>query len=392
MLEYIRDEKTFDEIIFGRIRLKQEGDYWDFKREWYGERTDNMLHDIICMANNLADHDAYIIIGVDEENDYAPYHFDKTKRRTTQNIVDFLREKKFAGDNRPIVSVENVLMYEYDIDVIVVHNSVNTPYYLSERYQGVLANNIYSRIQDSNTPKDKSADIAYIEKLWKKRFGLDRTALEKVYIFLKNPEDWKECDYDESMKYCIFSPEYTIGYERDTDDLRTGYEYYFLNQVDYSPMWMDITIKYHQTIIQTFGGLLLDGGRLASPAPDRNGFSLSEYGSWDVSYAYMLKDSLKYRVHCFYLSEGNREQLSAHDRLMERILLFDNEIEHQMFISYAKSNWYKREQYLEKIREPYIEFGKENQRERFIKETNDVLVLKVMFEEYKSQFETNERF
>lgn len=30
-----------------------------------------MLIDIICMANNLVDKDAYIIIDVDEENDYS---------------------------------------------------------------------------------------------------------------------------------------------------------------------------------------------------------------------------------------------------------------------------------------------------------------------------------
>lgn len=34
------------------ISMKQEGPYWDFKREWHTENGD-LLHDIICMANNL---------------------------------------------------------------------------------------------------------------------------------------------------------------------------------------------------------------------------------------------------------------------------------------------------------------------------------------------------
>ena len=51
------------------ISLKQEGAYWDFKREWYSQnKKDDLLHDIICMSNNLSNRDAYIIIGVDEEN------------------------------------------------------------------------------------------------------------------------------------------------------------------------------------------------------------------------------------------------------------------------------------------------------------------------------------
>lgn len=48
--------------------MKQEGDHWDSKREWYGNKTD-LLHDIICMANNLSSQDGLIIIGVDEERD-----------------------------------------------------------------------------------------------------------------------------------------------------------------------------------------------------------------------------------------------------------------------------------------------------------------------------------
>jgi len=54
------------EEIKDLIALEQEGGYWDFKREWY-TRKSNMLHDIICMANNLENRDAYIIIGVDQE-------------------------------------------------------------------------------------------------------------------------------------------------------------------------------------------------------------------------------------------------------------------------------------------------------------------------------------
>lgn len=60
----------FDYKIQQLISLKQEGQYWDFKKEWYPkDKKMNLLHDIICMANNLANQDAYIIIGIDEEND-----------------------------------------------------------------------------------------------------------------------------------------------------------------------------------------------------------------------------------------------------------------------------------------------------------------------------------
>lgn len=42
------------EEILGLISLKQEGAYWDFKKEWYEEgKQPDLLHDIICMSNNL---------------------------------------------------------------------------------------------------------------------------------------------------------------------------------------------------------------------------------------------------------------------------------------------------------------------------------------------------
>ena len=55
------------EEILELISLKQEGAYWDFKKEWYvnGKQSD-LLHDIICMANNMECRDAYIIIGIDD--------------------------------------------------------------------------------------------------------------------------------------------------------------------------------------------------------------------------------------------------------------------------------------------------------------------------------------
>ena len=75
------------------IELHQEGPYWDFKKEWYGkEKDEDQLIDIICMANNLVDRDAYIIIGIDEENDYSVHDvLHDNNRRNTQQLTDFLR-------------------------------------------------------------------------------------------------------------------------------------------------------------------------------------------------------------------------------------------------------------------------------------------------------------
>ena len=156
----------FEEIV-SLISLRQEGDYWDFKREWYNEKQkSSLLHDIICMANNLVNRDAYIIIGIDEEDAYSVRDVQNDpNRKNTQMIVTFLRDKKFAGDIRPTVYVESIEMAKGTIDVIVIKNSTNTPFYLKNRFEQVLDSHIYTRVQDTNTAKDSSADIHHVEYL-----------------------------------------------------------------------------------------------------------------------------------------------------------------------------------------------------------------------------------
>ena len=204
-----------DEISY-LIELHQEGEYWDFKRQWYdSSKSADLLHDIICMANNLANHDAYIIIGVDDANFSLYDVVADQNRKNTQKIVDFLKDKKFAGDIRPVVTVKQVFIESSTLDVIVIHNSGQTPFYLKENFKNLKANHIYTRIQDSNTPKDKSADIDKVEYLWKKRLGILQTPIEKFEIYLKDTKNWiNTSDYIMEMYYKFF-PEYRLIYDFD---------------------------------------------------------------------------------------------------------------------------------------------------------------------------------
>ena len=69
----------------------------------------------------MKNRDAYIIIGIDEENDYRVNDLsDAENRKSTQMIVDFLREKKFAGGIRPRVTVETLQTEGGVIDIILI--------------------------------------------------------------------------------------------------------------------------------------------------------------------------------------------------------------------------------------------------------------------------------
>lgn len=349
---YLMDINNIEKLI----SLKQEESYWDFKREWYSQdKKADLLHDIICMANNLSNRDSYIIIGVDEENDYSfSSVMDDPNRRNTQQLVDFLRDKHFAGGVRPVVHVENISIGENEIDVIVVHNSDATPFYLTEKYQSVMSNNIYTRVMDSNTPKNKSADLSHIELLWKKRFGLLASPLERMMIFLKNPGLW-DCSpscFEEKLYY-RFSPEFTI--ETVMDDSKNGYQYYLFNQTDIHPRWYDINLYYHQTMLASLEGVSLDGGRYFTPSPRTDGISLTQYHNWDVAFKYYIKNSIEYIVHEFYYHPDGDDETIAHNRFMKCILVFECDSEKENFKEYLKLNWDKKENYIDNIWLPYFE-------------------------------------
>lgn len=328
---------SFEEKIVRLISREQEGSYWDFKKEWHKSKTD-LLHDIICMANNLSNRDAYIIIGVDEENNYRIASVENdSNRKNTQRIVDFLKDKKFAGGVRPIVYVETIKLSEGTIDVVVIENSHNTPFYLTDQFEGVKANSIYTRVMDTNTPIDKSADINNVEYLWRKRFRLDDIPLEIIELYINDAHDWENSPIEfEMCKYYKKSPEYII--KEEPDDTRTGYEFYLFGQTDSTPHWHLVTLYYHQTALAQFQGIALDGGRCFVIVPDMSGISFSEYGHWDVSYRYYAINTLRYKLQCFYRQDGGSEYEYALGRFMECVLLFDSEFERKQFEMYVKQN------------------------------------------------------
>lgn len=368
------------------ISLKQEGEYWDFKREWYSDKKKaDLLHDIICMANNRSNRDAYIIIGIDEELDYSitsrkndPY------RKNTQHLVDFLRNKHFAGGTRPIVSVENIYLDTIEIDVIVVHNSNSTPFFLTQRYQSLLPNCIYTRVQDSNTPKDKSADLSDIERLWKKRFGLLSPPLERMKIYLKEAEMW-ECSPDNALAeiyYNRFSPEYII--EAVQNESKKGYEYYLFNQTDPQPKWYDINLYYHQTMLISLVGVSLDGGRYFTPAPKTERFLLSQYPKRDLWCSYFSKDTMEFVIHEFYYKTHEDDERIAHDKFLECILVFESDYEKEAFKKFVKDNWKDKEIYEEGINKCFFEKVEGYEMNIFEEEFYNSQILKNMLIKFRS--------
>lgn len=152
--------------IVNLIRTRKEDYFYDFKQIPH-EDKESLLHDILCLSNNVENKDAYLILGV--ADDYSVVGVDDSIK--SNNIFDFLKTLSFAGDKVPEISVFE-LLYKYKrVVAIKCQSSKNVPFYLTKRYKGINDHQIYTRIGDTNTPKNSHANYSDVEKLWKIHFS-----------------------------------------------------------------------------------------------------------------------------------------------------------------------------------------------------------------------------
>ncbi len=312
------------------IARKQEGDSWDFKRQWYcDEEKGDLLHDVICMSNLITDEDGIIIIGVDEEKNYEIVDISgDSNRKNTHEMVKFLRDKPFDGGIRPMVYVESLIIDRKVLDVIVIENTNNTPYYLVERFHRVEPYHIYTRIGDSNTPVDKSADRDRVEALWRKRFGIHKTTLERFVSYLKDCHHWRSVDGQQSWYY-EYAPEFRI--ETELDERSEAYNYYCFTQPDSQPSYYSLRIIYHNTIVSDTLAIVLDGGRFITAVPNVHMFGF-------VPYYYYRTDSINSALNHFFeqIVYDNTYSITAFNSWNSCVPTIGNKAESEDFFEWLK--------------------------------------------------------
>lgn len=342
------------------IASKREGDYWDFKEKHHSNKAD-LLHDIICMANNRVDKDGYIIFGVSDNYEIKGTENDEN-RRNQQGIIDFLKSKKFSGGVRPTIEMKTLVFYDEQVDLLIIKNSTDTPFFIlddySDKKRKVRANAIYTRTGDANTDIDKSADINHIEYLWKKRFLLNRPPLEQIKQKLQQKSEWKR---DGDNFYNIFNPEFTITLQ---DDDRRGHpEFYSYLMMNISTSYGTLEIKCFGTKLYSQGFTVLDSGRYLTVVPEwgfiENQFKFNE----TISYRYYIKGTLNYILHEF-LSEDDHEAVMAKKRFYKGIVIYNNELEKELFEEYIYQNISFLTESINNIDDPYEWLETESEQEK----------------------------
>ncbi|WP_442598208.1 AlbA family DNA-binding domain-containing protein [Neobacillus sp. D3-1R] len=377
--------ETLSSDIESIISSKREGEYWDFKEKYHSNKAD-LLHDIICMANNRADRDGYIIFGVNDNYEIKGIENDEN-RKNQQNIIDFLKGKKFSGGIRPTVELVTISIEEKQVDILIIKNSTDTPYFIIEDYNDhkrrVRANYIYTRIGDTNTDIDKSADINHIEYLWRKRFLLNRPPLEQIKQKLRYISEWTG---EETNYYNIFNPEFTVEIEYDDE---IGHpEFYSYLMTNQSTSYGTVEIKYFGTKLYSRQIVVLDGGRYITVVPKSGFIGNRNYNEETCYYKFYVKDNLDYILHKF-LQSDDHEAIWARNRLYSGIIIYNNELEREMFEEYLENNLTFLNELVGAEEESFDWIESETEREKVVNVRRIKIgkVIKSLLEKYRNRLE-----
>lgn len=335
------ENQTLKDEITDLINHHFEGPYWDFKAMWYQSNI-SLLHDIISMANNLENRDAYIIIGVDEDNNFQlDSRHDDIKRKNNNELASFLRDKKFFGTIRPYVKVDTLLIHSAEIDVITIKASNNTPFVLSEDFTDtihgkpikLLAHHVYTRINDSNTPKNGSADMDKVELLWRKRFGIGVSILDKMNLYLSNPNNWVYNDQLGSFFY-KYDPLLILRIDNDWENIRPD-RHEFFNMMTTDPndyKWYDYTIIYNTTTVFTGFAQYLDGGIELRSVPEEKSVHIN---NCFFRYYYFIENTTNFLVDELFKMHY---PIQTSNSFAEFIVFFKSNSEEKEFKKYMQQN------------------------------------------------------
>lgn len=261
-----------EQIILELVKLKKEGVYWDFKQEHHNSTID-FIHDIICLSNAKHDGDRYLIFGIDDDCNM----FNLTNLKKQADIIDMLRSAHFADDIFPDITLEDLIIKENNLQVLTIKNTANKPYYLVQekkdskngKVKTLNAGTIYTRVMDTNTPKNRVSCSKDIEYMWKERFGLTKTPTERFKIYLNDFDNWEQ--ENEIWHYKLF-PEFTIrslednycqGCEtREWARGEIGYHYTSRNGTSVFGFY------YHLTLLKKVCCVQFDGGKKYIVNPD----------------------------------------------------------------------------------------------------------------------------
>lgn len=342
--------QEIEDIVREFFYQETEGEYWDFKEKPYfyegqskeekNKKKNDLLHDIICMANNLSNRDAYIIMGIQDKPVKITGVKQFSNKWTQENYQDFLQNLTWAGDMMPTVEFRTI--NNGNLDVLIIKKSNRVPFYVTKKYSKVRENRIYVRKGSKNTAIDSQAEIGDIEKLFEFRFGLTPFPKERVINYITDHDHWIEMkgNYETRSWYYEKFPEYTMELIDDPQNDELKAPVYALIQSNARTTWQILRLKYHQTILLEFSSHYIDEYRGISVQPKYNFLKLFDRMDsikFPSMYYYYLYNSVEIELMCL-LKELMQQDGEAWRRHLSLIPVFYDDEERNVIEEYIEGN------------------------------------------------------
>ena len=285
------EQETLETMISTLINRRSEGVHWDFKR-CHQKQKEDFIHDVLCLANANHRGNRYLIFGVDNEDFSLHSIIADTGRRTQADIAGLFRDNadKFFQSRFPEFYLEEIMIDDALLDVLVIVDAPNKPYYLVKRIDNIVPHHIYTRVCDTNTPIKDTAQPHEIERMWRERFGLDIPPLKRAKLYLSESDEWSKdikMEGNLNVHHKTF-PEFTLRVT-DAEDFIACHEEWTRGEIRKDNNLAGyFEIYYHQTCLARVRYVSFDDHKKSMVAPDwrpRGGGRFYFYSADSINYA-----------------------------------------------------------------------------------------------------------
>ena len=252
------------------LLARTEGPALDFKERWPACKA-TLLHDLLCLANARVDGDRLLVFGVTDEAHQVVDLDQDLHRMTSHDFQDWLRNVPL---NRSLLCLleSRSIAAESVVDIIQITDSRHKPFYLLKKYspkdsrKSLAPGAVYVRNGDTNTPASETAPDDVVEALWRERFGLGLSALERMMRYVDDHAAWEKHHGESGLLYCKEAPEFTIveGATLNENFREAWAEAY----PDPSAWSLSIELRFHATVLRRLSFVDVDGGRYRVPMPE----------------------------------------------------------------------------------------------------------------------------
>jgi hypothetical protein len=334
----------FEERIRDLINT-DEDEFHDFKLEWYTPyQKDEMIKDIFSFVNTAHHQDCYLIFGVHDGDRKIVGIEDDENRLNNEEITQYLNNLPIANRNIPKIVIKTISVDNHLIDVLVIKDNNDVPVYLEKEFKPkkcryvIRPGQIFCRMNGIETPINGTANDYQVEKLWKKRFGLDLSINDQYKVKLLDVNNWEYFENDQVGFRYNPDPDYCM-YLIDDTERRYRVESYSLSQWRTKMDWQVLKLMYRNRLIKNILVVWLDGCRFVTVTPEIAALNQATYDKM-LTFQCIYADTLDFYVENFLFTHKNYSTSSDYlqrSHLLKDIVVFKDKNQRDLVIELLKN-------------------------------------------------------